>query len=89
MNLCSYPKYHLFYISKTLILFRGRFLGVVSIDIWPRPLMWAFEWPNTDKPIRLKRSQPLFYCQFELDNPERSFQVVEAERTPELENYLL
>ena len=51
--------------------------------------MWAFEWHNTDKPIRLKRGQPLFYCQFERDNPERSFQVVEAERTPELENYLL
>ena len=66
-------------------IFGGRF----PIDIWPRPLMWAFEWHNTDKPIRLKRGQPLFYCQFELDNPERSFQVVEAERTPELENYLL
>ena len=66
-------------------IFGGRF----PIDVWPRPLMWAFEWHNTDKPIRLKRGQPLFYCQFELDNPERSFQVVEAEQTPELENYLL
>ena len=65
-------------------IFGGRF----PIDVWPRPLMWAFEWHNTDEPIRLKRGQPLFYCQFELDNPERSFQIVEAERTPELENYI-
>ena len=65
-------------------IFGGRF----PIDIWPRPLMWAFEWHNTDKPIRLKRGQPLFYCQFELDGPDRSFQIVEAERTPELENYI-
>ena len=49
--------------------------------------MWAFEWHNIKKPIRLKRGQPLFYCQFELDNPERQFQVFEAERTPELQEY--
>lgn len=65
-------------------IFGGRF----PIDIWPRPLMWAFEWHNIKKPIRLKRGQPLFYCQFELENPERNFQVVEAERTPELASYL-
>ena len=64
-------------------IFGGRF----PIDIWPRPLMWAFEWHDTSKDIKLKRGQPLFYCQFELDNPERNFQLFEAEKTPELEAY--
>ena len=63
-------------------LFGGRF----PIDVWPWTLMWAFEGHNIKKPIRLKRGQPLFYCQFELDNPERQFQVFEAEGTPELQN---
>ena len=65
-------------------LFGGRF----PIDIWPRPLMWAFEWHNVKKTIRLRRGQPLFYCHFELDSPERNFQIFEAERTLELEEYL-
>ena len=53
-------------------IFGGRF----PINVWPRPLMWAFEWHNIKKPVRLKRAQPLFYCQFELDNPERQFQCL-------------
>ena len=65
-------------------IFAGRF----PIDVWPRQLMWAFEWHNTNKPIILKRGEPLFYAQFETDNPERSFQLVEAEVTPELKSYL-
>ena len=40
------------------------------------------------KTIRLRRGQPLFYCHFELDSPERNFQIFEAERTLELEEYL-
>ena len=40
------------------------------------------------KPIRLKRGQPSSYFQFELDNPERQFQIFEAEHTPELDEYL-
>lgn len=65
-------------------IFGGRF----PIDVWPRPLMWAFEWHNPEKDIKLSRGQPLFYCQFEFDSPERSFQLVEAERTEELSLYL-
>ena len=65
-------------------LFGGRF----PINVWPQPLLWAFEWHNIKKPIRLKRGQPLFYGQFELDNPERQFQVFEVERSPELQEYL-
>jgi hypothetical protein len=65
-------------------IFGGRF----PISLWPRPLMWAFEWHEPEKDIVLKRGEPLFYCQFEGDNPERAVTLVEAERTPELLAYL-
>lgn len=65
-------------------IFGGRF----PIDVWPRPLMWAFEWHDTTKDIVLKRGEPLFYCQFEGDFPDRPVQVVEVDRTRELEDYL-
>ena len=65
-------------------IFGGRF----PINVWPRPLMWAFEWHDIEKPIVVRRGEPLFYCQFEFDNPERSVQMIEAEMTPELKTYL-
>lgn len=65
-------------------IFGGRF----PINIWPRPLMWAFEWHDTAKPLILRRGEPLFYCQFEGNTPDRPIQMVEAERTPELATYL-
>ena len=65
-------------------IFGGRF----PLNVWPRPLMWAFEWHEPEKDIILKRGEPLFYCQFEGDDPSRAVQVVEAERTPELEAYM-
>ena len=65
-------------------IFGGRF----PLNIWPRPLMWAFEWHEPQKDIILKRGEPLFYVQFEAEGPDRPVQVVEAERTPELQKYL-
>ncbi len=65
-------------------LFGGRF----PIDVWPRPLMWAFEWHDISKPLQLRRGEPLFYCHFETNPQDRPVQVVEAERTPELAEYL-
>lgn len=65
-------------------LFGGRF----PIDVWPRPLMWAFEWHDTERELRLSRGEPLFYCQFETLPPDRPFRLVEAVRTPELHAYL-
>ncbi|WP_151718293.1 hypothetical protein [Gemmobacter serpentinus] len=65
-------------------IFGGRF----PLNIWPRPLMWAFEWHEPEKDIILKRGEPLFYVQFEAEGPDRPVQVVEAERTPELQKYL-
>ena len=65
-------------------LFGGRF----PIDVWPRQLMWAFEWHDVKKELRLARGEPLFYCQFETAPQNRPIHLVEAARTPELEAYL-
>ena len=65
-------------------IFGGRF----PIDVWPRSLMWAFEWHDTERELKLARGEPLFYCQFETVPQDRPVQLVEAERTPELNEYL-
>ena len=65
-------------------IFGGRF----PISIWPRPLMWAFEWHEPAKDLILRRGEPLFYVQFEGTDPGRPVQLVEAEKTAELAAYL-
>lgn len=65
-------------------IFGGRF----PVSVWPRPLMWAFEWHEPAKDIVLRRGEPLFYAQFEGMDPSRAIQVIEASRTPELDLYL-
>jgi hypothetical protein len=65
-------------------IFAGRF----PIHIWPRPLMWAFEWHDITKPLLLKRGDPLFYVMFETRPQERPVQLVEAQVTPQLREYL-
>ncbi|MGL4319459.1 MAG: hypothetical protein ACRCS3_01215 [Paracoccaceae bacterium] len=65
-------------------IFGGRF----PINVWPRPIMWAFEWHEPQKDIILRRGEPLFYIQFEAEGPDRTIQLTEAEKTPELETYL-
>jgi hypothetical protein len=65
-------------------IFGGRF----PVSIWPRPLMWAFEWHEPGKDLTLRRGEPLFYVQFEGMDPSRPVQLVEAEKTPELTAYL-
>lgn len=65
-------------------IFGGRF----PINLWPRPIMCAFEWHEPEKDIILRRGEPLFYCQFEGDGPERPVQLIEAEKTPELQTYM-
>lgn len=65
-------------------IFGGRF----PITNWPRPLMWALEWIDTDQPIKIKRGDPLFYMHFEADRPDRAIQVVESEITPEVQTYM-
>jgi hypothetical protein len=62
--------------------------GRFPIDIWPRPLMWAFEWHDTSKDLILKRGEPLFYVHFEGPDPSASVRLIEAKKTPELETYI-
>jgi len=69
--------------SKTPLpgtIFGGRF----PINVWPRPLMWAFEWHDTDQPLKINRGDPLFYVTFETMPQDRSVVLAEAEVTPEL-----
>jgi len=65
-------------------IFGGRF----PINVWPRPLMWAFEWHEPEKPIVIKRGEPLFYVTFETAPQDRGVSLVEAEVTPELSDYM-
>lgn len=64
------------------------FGGRYPIHVWPRPLMWAFEWHDTDRPIRIARGEPLFYLGFETLPQERGVALVETEVTPGLAAYM-
>ena len=78
------PTFH--YRAEPLpgLMLSGRF----PINVWPRPLMWGFEWHDTTAPLILRRGEPLFYVQFETTPQHRAIQLVEAERTAELDEYL-
>lgn len=62
--------------------------GRLPIHIWPRPMMWAFEWYDTQKELVLKRGDPWFYARFETFDPTRPMRMVEAELTPELDDQI-
>jgi hypothetical protein len=66
-------------------LFTG---GRFPIDVWPRHLMWAFEWHDTSKDLELKRGEPWFYARFETWDPSRPVRLVEAEMTPALREHI-
>jgi hypothetical protein len=61
--------------------------GRLPIHIWPRPMMWAFEWYDTSKELVLRRGEPWFYVRFETEDPSRPVRLIEAEMTPALEEY--
>lgn len=65
-------------------LISGRF----PVHIWPRHLMWAFEWHDISKDIIIKRGDPWFYARFETDDPSRPVRLVEAEITDEVRGYI-
>ncbi|KQI69962.1 hypothetical protein AN189_00680 [Loktanella sp. 3ANDIMAR09] len=65
-------------------IFGGRF----PINVWPRPLMWAFEWVDHTKPLVVNRGDPLFYVTFETMPQDRSVVVQEVEQTEDLKNYM-
>lgn len=65
-------------------VFGGRF----PINLWPRTLLWAFEWYEPAKDLHLRRGEPLFYCLFETIPQDRAIRMVEVDRTPDLQAYL-
>jgi len=62
--------------------------GRFPIDIWPRALMWAFEWHDTTKDLILRRGEPLFCVRFEGPDPAAPVRLIEARKTPELESFM-
>jgi hypothetical protein len=66
------------------LLIGGRF----PIHVWPRHLMWAFEWYEPGKELLLRRGDPWFYVRFETEDPSRPVKLVEAEMTEPLRHYL-
>lgn len=61
--------------------------GRMPIHIWPRVMMWAFEWYEPTKELELKRGEPWFYVRFETHDPSRPVRLFEAEMTPKLKEY--
>lgn len=78
------PFYHYTPNQWPGLLIGGRF----PIDIWPRGLVWAFEWYDTSKDLIIKRGEPWFYASFETPDPSRRIRMVEAEITPQLREYM-
>lgn len=62
--------------------------GRLPIHIWLRPLMWAFEWHDLSRPLKLERGEPWFYARFETHDPTRPVRVFEAERTPAVDDLI-
>lgn len=62
--------------------------GRVPIHIWPRRLMWAFEWYRPEDDLILRRGEPWFYLRFETPDATRPVRLMEAAPTPELLAYL-
>jgi len=65
------------------LMLGGRF----PIHVWPRELVWAFEWHDTAREIHIRRGDPWFYVCFETEDPSRNARLVEAEMTPALREY--
>jgi hypothetical protein len=61
--------------------------GRIPIHVWPRQLMWAFEWFDTSRPLVLRRGEPWFYVRFETEDPSRPVRLIEADFTPQLREY--
>lgn len=62
--------------------------GRLPIHIWPRQMIWAFEWFDLSKLLVLKRGEPWFNVRFETFDPSRPVRLFEAELTPELSEHI-
>ncbi|MBR1153691.1 hypothetical protein [Bradyrhizobium sp. JYMT SZCCT0428] len=62
--------------------------GRLPINIWPRHMMWAFEWYDINKELVIRRGEPWYYVRFETNDPSRPVRLIEAEMTPQLKEYM-
>jgi hypothetical protein len=62
--------------------------GRMPIHVWPRPMIWAFEWFDTSQELVLRRGEPWFYVRFETRDPSRHVRLIEADLTLELKQYV-
>ncbi len=65
-------------------LFGGRF----PVHVWPRNLVWAFEWHDLSADLILRRGDPWFYVHFEGVAPERGVSLAEVEISGETEEFV-
>jgi hypothetical protein len=64
--------------------------GEFDIHAWHRQINWAFEWHHTDKPLILKRGQPLCYVKFVVHNdPTEKVELVKLKVSEQVSNALL
>ncbi|MGO1119598.1 hypothetical protein ACTL6U_12865 [Rhodovibrionaceae bacterium A322] len=77
------PYDHYFKPAWPGLLLGGRY----PADVWPRQLMFAFEWHDINEELVINRGDPWFYIRFDTADPMRPIRVVEAEMTPELRQY--
>ena len=77
------PIFHFRHAPLPGVMIGGRF----PTHLWPRILLWAFEWHDTTQDLILKRGEPWFYLRFEAADPTRQVRLVEATMTPELRSY--
>src|SRR3546814_305749 len=70
----QYPPLFHYTPDRPGIQISGRF----PIDIWPRPLQWAFEWHDTAKDLILRRGEPLFYVRLDGPDPAAPTRLIEA-----------
>jgi hypothetical protein len=75
--------YHRATSSLPGITLGGRF----PIHIWPRELVWAFEWHDITADLVIHRGDPWFYLNFETEDPSRHTRLVEAQMTDDLRAY--
>ena len=71
-------------INRPILQICGRF----PIDVWPRPLSWAFEWVDQSRDLKLRKGEPWFYLFFEArDQLTAPIRILPCRATPELVAY--
>jgi hypothetical protein len=61
--------------------------GSFPIRDWPRPLSFAFEWHDTDAPLRLQRGEPWFYVSLRAASGDR-VRLERIERTAAIDRFV-